>query len=154
MNAHKYRRSLLMLCLAAGLVPAVVRGAEAITGQPAFGSLHGITLAPGGLPLPEVSVVLRSVAGSTDRRVASDSKGVFTADDLQPGSYQITAFKEGFTTPSPTTIEIAQNQVSKTDVALAAAVTQPGAGKLDVAPLCTMPEQVVVVGQFLVGRCR
>ncbi len=33
-------------------------------------------------------------------------------------------------------------------------ITSDDARKLDVAPLCAVPEQVVVVGQFLVGRCR
>ena len=156
MNAHKHRRSLLILCVAAGLVPSVTRGAEAITGQPTFGSVRGVTMAPGGLPLAEVNVVLRNLADSTSRQLVSDSKGVFTADDLRPGSYQIVAFKEGFTTPAPATVEIAQNQVAKADVALAAAVTsaasQTGVGRPDVAPLTEREKQLLDRIDRLEGR--
>jgi len=90
----------------------------------AFGSLRGVTLAPGGFSLGEAKVVIRSLAGSsTDRQLVSDSDGVFKLDDLQPGSYQITASKEKLTTPSATTVEIAENKTANANVFLASANT-------------------------------
>jgi hypothetical protein len=97
----------------------------------AFGSLRGVTLAPGGFSLAEAKVVIHSVTGgSTDRQLVSDADGIFKLDDLQPGSYQITASKEKLTSPSATTVEIAENKTVNANVLLASANTpvDPPAG--------------------------
>ena len=153
MNAHKHRRNLLILCVVAGLAPSATWGAEAVSGHPSFGSLHGMTLAPGGVPLAAVNVVLSNGVGSTDRRLVSDSRGLFTVDDLQPGSYQITAFKEGFTTSPATTVLIAQDQVATANVALAPAVTSAAAAGLkESAPLTEREKALLERIDRLEGR--
>lgn len=88
-------------------------------GAAARGAVRGVTLAPTGEPLADVNIVVRSLTNATERRLVSDSKGVFAADDLQPGPYQVMAFKEKFSSPA-TTVEIAQNQVAKPSLSLQA----------------------------------
>jgi hypothetical protein len=90
----------------------------------AFGSLRGVTLAAGGFSLAEANVVIHSAAGgSSDRQLVSDADGVFKLDDLQPGSYQITASKDKLTSPAATTVEIAENKTTNANVLLASAST-------------------------------
>ena len=68
----------------------------------------------------EANVVIHSLAGAaTDRQLVSDTDGVFKLDDLQPGTYQITASKEKLTSPSATTVEIAENKTANANVQLA-----------------------------------
>jgi hypothetical protein len=64
--------------------------------RPPSGSLIGVTMAPGGLSLAAVAVVIRSVSGGTARQLTSDADGNFSARDLPPGMYEIAASKEGF----------------------------------------------------------
>ena len=76
--------------IAAAAVPA------GIAERAAFGSLRGVTMAPGGFSLGAVNVVIHSLTGSSVRQLVSDSDGVFRADNLAPGAYEIEASKEGF----------------------------------------------------------
>jgi len=92
----------------------------------ALGSLRGVTLGAGGYSLPGANVVIHSLSGSgLDRRLVSDAEGVFKLDDLQPGKYEINASKEGFTSASPTPVEIAEKKTVNTSVALIAAAASP-----------------------------
>jgi hypothetical protein len=93
--------------------------------QGVSGSLRGVVLAPDGFSLAGVSVALRSVAGAVDRTLVTDGDGMFLARDLPPGSYQIAASKEGFTTPSAVTVEVAQNRTANANVQLAQAAPAP-----------------------------
>src|SRR6516162_4280426 len=121
MNVHRKLRGLLLLTLMAGWVQAELSAAEAITpGQATVGSLRGRALAPDGVPLAGVGVVIRSLAGAPDRRLLSDQTGVFVVNDLQPGQYEITTRKEGLTSAQAVTIEVAQNTVTEATVALVA----------------------------------
>jgi hypothetical protein len=103
-------------------------GASAAAKSPA-GALHGVTTAPGGLALPAVNVIVHGLTGSTDRKLVSDADGKFALNDLEPGRYQITAFKEGFGSTSAVTVEVGQDQVATTAVVLVAdvrAASTPG----------------------------
>src|SRR5262245_8383292 len=70
------------------------------SGTAASGSLIGVTLAPGGFSLAAVNVVIRNLADSAGRQYVSDADGSFAIRDLAPGTYQITASKDDFATPS------------------------------------------------------
>jgi Putative beta-barrel porin-2, OmpL-like. bbp2/Carboxypeptidase regulatory-like domain len=83
------------------------------------GSLRGVTLAPDGFSLGEVNIAIHSVAGSVDRNLVSDADGMFVVKDLPPGSYQIIASKENYTSPQPVTVEVAQNRTSNANMQLA-----------------------------------
>ncbi|HUI78768.1 MAG TPA: TonB-dependent receptor [Bryobacteraceae bacterium] len=101
--------------------------AEAAVAAPAApragGSLIGVTLAPGGFSLAAVNVIIRGLAGSTPRQLVSDAEGTFAIEDLAPGTYQITASKEGFATPTVTTVEVATNRTTNASVQLTQGVS-------------------------------
>lgn len=91
----------------------------------ALGSLRGVTTAPGGFSLAEVSVVIHSLTGGApDRKAVSDADGVFKLDNLQPGKYQIVASKDGLTSPPPLVAEVAENKTTNAEIPLDAAPTQ------------------------------
>jgi Putative beta-barrel porin-2, OmpL-like. bbp2/Carboxypeptidase regulatory-like domain len=113
-----------------------------------LGSLRGVTVTSAGLSLAAVDILIHSLTGALDRRLVSDQEGSFRLDEIPTGKYQITVSKEGFTSPAPATVEIAQNQVTNTDVALAAIVTssssaQAAATKPDPAPLTEREKQLL-----------
>jgi hypothetical protein len=87
--------------------------------QGAFGSLRGVTAAPGGFSLAAVNVLVRSVSGSTERKLVSDADGVFTLKELPPGSYQVSAFKDGFANPAAMNVEVVQDRTSNANILLA-----------------------------------
>jgi len=136
MNAHKEifnKRWLLIVCAATALVqPAVAEdpakvaesrlASRPVAGeanrQATSGTLRGVTVAPGGFSVAAVNVVVHSIAGSIEQRLLSDADGVFRVDDLQPGTYEITASKEGFANSSGTMVEIAQSKTTNANLQL------------------------------------
>jgi Putative beta-barrel porin-2, OmpL-like. bbp2/Carboxypeptidase regulatory-like domain len=104
-------------------VAANVAVAVPAAGKVPAGALIGVTLAPGGFSLAAVNVVIRNVADSTGHQLLSDSDGNFVIKDLAPGAYQITASKEGFATPSATTVEVAVNRTTNANLQLSQGVT-------------------------------
>ncbi len=101
----------------AGLTFPAVHAAD----PPGYGSVRGIALDVGGKPISKASVAIHNLNGSEDRRVESDSDGIFAADSLNPGIYEIKASKEGLVSPPATTVEIARGQTVRPKVVLAAA---------------------------------
>jgi Putative beta-barrel porin-2, OmpL-like. bbp2/Carboxypeptidase regulatory-like domain len=98
--------------------------------QGAFGSLRGVTSAAGGFSLAAVDLAIRNLAGTSERKLVSDSDGVFAVKDLPPGSYQITASKPGFGATAPVIVEIVQNRTSNANVQLAQLQPPPPAQAL------------------------
>jgi hypothetical protein len=92
-----------------------------------LGAIRGVTLNAAGQPLAMVSVAIHSADGSLDRRVVSDADGVFSADHLKPGPYQITATKEGLMSPPATTVTVAQDQTARPRLVLASVDAAPAA---------------------------
>jgi hypothetical protein len=101
--------------VAAGAPPAMI---PAPLSARSTGSLIGVTLAPGGFSLAAVNVVIRRASDAAIRDVVSDGEGMFAIRDLAPGTYQITAAKEGFATSSATTVEIAVKKTANATVQL------------------------------------
>jgi len=91
-------------------------------GQPApdSASLFGVTKGPDGTPLAGAHVVIRNLADGTERVVETDSVGAFTAADLKPGRYGLTANKERLVSPPDNHVELAANQSLRSDLTLAA----------------------------------
>jgi hypothetical protein len=121
-----------------------------------FGALRGVTLNIAGQPVAMVSVAIHSMDGSTDRRVVSDGDGVFAADHLRPGPYQIIATKEGLTSRAATTVEVAQNQTARPSLVLAAVDSAPAATLASPAELEkeleAMKERIAVLEAALKAR--
>jgi hypothetical protein len=91
------------------------------TKLPSAGSLRGVTVVPGGFSLAAVKVVVQSLGASLEREVVSGPDGAFLMTGLAPGSYRITASKEGFTSAPPTTVEVAADRTVNATLELAQA---------------------------------
>jgi len=128
-NTRGFLAFLLMAGLAQPMAAADATPDPASTGsglqtrKAPSGSLRGVTLAPGGFSLAAVSVVIHSLNGSIDRQLVSDGDGTFAVKDLPPGSYQVTASKDGFTCPTPAAVEIAENRTANANVQLTQGVS-------------------------------
>ena len=61
-------------------------------------SLNGVVSDSSGLPLPAVTVTIKSVETGLVRSIVTDEAGRYSAPGLAVGQYQVTAVKEGFTT--------------------------------------------------------
>ena len=60
------------------------------------GTITGTVTDPSGGVVPEAAVVVRNTDTNTDRPMATGAAGIYVAQFLQPGHYQITASKTGF----------------------------------------------------------
>jgi len=153
MNVQRYLLSLLTIGVAAGLAQPLARGEEEpAAAAPAFGSLRGVTLDPGGQPLAMVSVAIHSMDGGIDRKVLSSGNGVFAADRLTPGPYLITAAKEGLASASAARVEIAQDQTASHNVILTAAKATPAASRSIENELEAMKERIAALEAELKAR--
>src|ERR1017187_10380264 len=78
--------TLLAVCLATSLC-AQTTGAGAITGT--------IT-DPSGAVIPAAAVTVKNTATDSARALSTNEAGIFVAQFLQPGAYEITVTKAGF----------------------------------------------------------
>jgi hypothetical protein len=115
-TCKRTHRLLVFSLLAAAPAFAGAADAESALG---FGAVRGVALDAAGNPLAMANVAIRSADGSTDRQIVSDQDGVFAADRLKPGSYRITAKKEGIGSSPTVTVEVAQNQTARSFLVLA-----------------------------------
>lgn len=113
------------------------------------GSITGKVVDPDGLPLPGASVTVKGEATGYSRTYVSASNGAYTAQNLQPGKYVVTASMSGFqdivrevelTAGLEATVEMKLRQVGLTE-----AVTVEG-----VAPLVEKTSNKI--GGSLSGR--
>jgi hypothetical protein len=132
---QKTRRLLIVAVCACGIVQALTAadkpGADKntaansdspATGVLGSGALRGVTIAPGGFSLAAVSIIVRMPDGTPDRHVVTDQLGVFHLENLAPGTYQIIAVKDGFTSPAPSEVAVAPNRTVNTSVQLTQAL--------------------------------
>ncbi len=117
MNRKLLATVILPACIALPVVALAV-GAGAY-GESTCGEIRGVTRNSGGLPLPDVQVVLHSVEENWDRTVVSGSDGAFIAENLMPGHYQLTAKKEGVGSSAVATVELGAEQSLHVDMSLA-----------------------------------
>ena len=91
----------------------------------ASATLFGVAKDPAGAALAGARVVIRSLDDGTERVLETDSTGVFSAIDLKPGRYQLTANKDRLVSPPDTRVELAANQSLRSDLTLAAGSEVP-----------------------------
>jgi hypothetical protein len=85
--------SFLGLCL---LMMAVLAPQQPVQAQTATGTVTGTVTDPTGLPILDVGVVVRNTDTGTESRYTTNGSGLYVAPYLQPGNYEVTASKEGF----------------------------------------------------------
>ena len=88
MRSHNIAVSVLSLILASGAVFAQTAGS---------GSLNGTVTDPTGAAIPGAAVTVHNADTGSDRALESNGAGVYSAPFLQPGRYDITVSKSGFT---------------------------------------------------------
>ncbi|CEF48769.1 unnamed protein product [uncultured bacterium] len=100
-------------------------------GIPAYGesklaSIHGVALLAGA-PVPEVSIRVRGLKDDMRRVVVSGVDGSFNLNELAPGRYEVSAVKDGVGNAAATTIELAEQQNLRVDLALSATTSATAA---------------------------
>src|SRR5213594_373671 len=96
-----------MILLVVGLLAFSNILCVSLSGQVSSGSLSGtVTDTASQAPIPDAQVKLIHMATGVARTVATDNAGFYTAPDLLPGSYEMTAATPGFTTQMRTGITV------------------------------------------------
>src|SRR3989441_6428667 len=100
------KRRTEMVCLVAGLLAFLNLLSSALNAQVSGGVLSGTVTDASQAAIPNVRVTLTNLATRVVRAVATDASGFYTAPDLLPGSYEMTAAALGFTTQVRTDITV------------------------------------------------
>src|SRR5580698_4564983 len=93
-----------------------------VQAQSPLGTLHGVTVNADGAPVASTPVVVHRIDDNTDRTVISGFNGAFSVSNLKPGRYEVKAIK-GELHSLAATIDLAESQDLKVDLALAANTT-------------------------------
>jgi hypothetical protein len=93
----------------------------AVYAQPATGALRGVTR-DGLLPVAGVQLIVHSVDAGTDRSVVSGKDGIFSVGNLKPGTYRVTAVRNGLVGPT-VTVDVASGERLRIDMALGGGTT-------------------------------
>jgi len=64
--------------------------------QAATGNIRGAVTDPNGEALPNATVTIKNVETGLERKLITNSEGLYTADNLLPGEYEVTAQSQGF----------------------------------------------------------
>ena len=85
-----------------GLVPAAViavflAGANLYSQTSGAGTITGTITDATGAVVPSAAVAVKSTATDTERMLATNEAGIYVAQFLQPGGYEITVTKAGST---------------------------------------------------------
>ena len=114
-----------------------------------------------GAPLPETTIVAKSLPTGQGRTVHSDSQGQFEILELTPGTYEFRAAREGYVSQAREGFELQAAQTGTLDFVLARATAPSGqngqgtdgeAAKTPVAPAVNRISESQLVGLPLNGR--
>jgi hypothetical protein len=65
-------------------------------GQAATGNIRGAVTDPNGDVAPNATVTIKNAETGIERKLTTNSEGLYTADNLQPGEYEVTVQAQGF----------------------------------------------------------
>jgi len=86
--------------------------------QQAQAAINGTVHDTSGAVVPDASVVLHNIDTHLDRKTTTNSVGAYSLTGIQPGNYNLTVSKEGFTTSEQQNITLVVNQTATFDVTL------------------------------------
>lgn len=91
------RRSFSGIAMAflAGVALVAIHAVPALA-QGGSGAISGTAKDPSGLVVPGVSVLVRNTDTGIERTVTTNPSGIYLAEFLQPGKYEVSADKQGF----------------------------------------------------------
>jgi carboxypeptidase family protein len=79
----------------AGILSSLLCASIAL-GQAATGNIRGAVTDPNGEAVSNATVTVKNVETGLERKLTTNSEGLYTADSLQPGEYEVTAQAQGF----------------------------------------------------------
>jgi hypothetical protein len=115
---------LVFLAFAIGIL-----GCIRVNAQIRDGTLSGKVTSPSGAPVANARLVLKNVARSDVRSVTLSSDGTYTAVNLLPGTYEITASAQGFEDAHATVVITSGGKPVVNLVMRATSMTRAGRGQ-------------------------
>ncbi len=91
---------------------------SAANAQVASSSLLGVVTDPSAAAVPDVKVTARHEATGFSRTALTGATGQYRIDDLLPGSYTVSAEKQGFRNESTSAVSLGVNQKGRVDLQL------------------------------------
>src|SRR5579863_5255765 len=85
-------------------------------GQSDLATLTGVVTDSAGAVMPGVVVTVRNVATNIARSMPTNADGYFTLTNLAPGSYELTAERQGFRSHHQTGITLEVGQELRSDI--------------------------------------
>jgi len=126
-------RKLILAMVSAALLAPVMQA------QNPRGSLRGTIQDATGARVPSAKIVVRAVDSSLQRESASEDRGEFRLDDLQPGIYHMTVTAAGFA-PAESDVSVAVSSVREVTVTLKpAAASQTVTVQSQASSITTQP---------------
>ena len=110
------------LALAAFAASPLAPAAE-LHAQTATATLRGTVREPGGTPVADAQVEVRSLAAGVRRGALTNASGLYNVGGLQPGSYAVRVIRLGFT-PVTDTVRLPVGEVVTRDFRFARAAAQ------------------------------
>src|SRR5713101_9322643 len=92
---HRMRRSLPAITFVFWLLTAVFDSPPCTSQNPRC-ALRGVIEDGSGGRIPAAKISARAAESQMERQVLSDARGEFRFDDLQPGTYLVSATAKGF----------------------------------------------------------
>ncbi len=104
-------------------------------GQTITSSIVGQVNDPTGAAISDARVTVKNADTGITSEGVSDSSGAYTVTQLQPGTYDVSVTKPGFTTHSVTGIQVSSSQTVRVDMKLALGAVQETVSVIGEAPL-------------------
>jgi hypothetical protein len=112
--------------------------------QTPVGLLGGITRdSASGRPLAAAQVTAHNLNRGTDLATVSDAQGIFTFTNLEPGAYEVAAYKNGFQR-SYTHVEVAERRTVRIEFPLLVNADTPADITKPSAPVLTEQEKMLL----------
>ena len=123
-----------LLCLVSALIASFLLGVSA-WGQTITSTVVGLVNDPSGSAVPEARITVTNVETGIATRGITESSGLYTIPQLQPGTYNLTVTKNGFETYQVTGIRVLTAQTVRVDVQLKMGAVQQVISVQGEAPL-------------------
>jgi hypothetical protein len=91
--------------------------------QVLYGTLTGNVLDPSGAAAPGAAVEALNTGTNVKREMATDERGIYRFNNLQPGDYKVTVAARSFNTYVETGVQVQANEIRRVDVKLQLATT-------------------------------
>jgi hypothetical protein len=89
-----------------------------LSAQVLYGSITGNVTDKSGLPMASVHAEALNTGTGSAKQIATNSRGAFTFNDLQPGVYRVTISAPGFASARRDNIQLDANTTQRVDVSL------------------------------------